>query len=271
MSLHLCKTLKVDSRPISIIRGGELDGTFLCISENMDGDEAIEIPEDSVFTFLPELRDKTAQHVHIVGPSGCGKSTACQEFVDHFPGKSIVVSADEEEDENLSNVDGRIKADDQMHLIDMDNLKDKNGTQIIFDDIEGVPKEISKSLNVFKRGLHERGRKFGICTINVYHRGADGANTRSALGEMTHLVIFPNFANNQNTKYLLEKYAGLPSNFCDLVKGPAWGRRVLIAVNDVPQFVIGEHAAAILNHTTIIALAKHHRAAEAKRIASAME
>lgn len=269
MSLRITKKLKQEDRPIALIRGGELDGQFLCV-DTFIGTEAIIIPEDSRFTFVPELREKTAQHVHIVGPSGCGKSSTCQEFADHFPGKRIVVSADEDEDPALKNVDGRIKADSKMDEIDVERLKTDNGLMVIFDDTEGVPKPIAKSLNTFKRALHERGRKYGICTINVYHRGADGENTRTSLGEMTHLVIFPHFANNQNTRYLLSKYAGLPDNFCELVKGPQWGRRVLIAINDVPQYVIGEHAAAIINHSTVQALAKHQRKKEAKKIADAM-
>ena len=271
MSLRIKKLLKHGDRPIAKIIGGPDAGSFIVVSDRLDGAEAIEVGPEARLKLIPECRDKTAQHIHIVGPSGCGKSSTCQEFVDGFAGKSIVISADEEQDDNLANVDGRMKADDTMHEIDMEELKHPDGTMVIFDDIEGVPKPVAKSLNVFKRGLHERGRKFNICTINVYHRGADGENTKSALGEMTHLVIFPQFANNQNTRYLLAKYAGLPENFADLLSNPAWGRRVLIAINDVPQYIVGEHAAAILNHTTIMALAKHHKKAHSKMIAEALE
>jgi len=257
-------------RPIAIVEGGDDDGLYLCVTDTMVGDEAIELPMDSRFCLLPEMRPKTAQHVHIVGPSGCGKSTTAQELASAHPGKRIVVSADEGDDDNLSDIDGRIKADDEMHTIDIENLCDPDGTMVIFDDVEGVAPAVGKSLNIFKRALHERGRKFGISTVNVYHRGADGASTRSALGEMTHLCIFPKFANNANTKYMLSRYAGMPENLCDLLTNPLWGRRVMIAINDVPQYIVGEHAAAIINHSTLAALAKYHRVAEAKRISEAI-
>lgn len=269
MSLAVKKHLAKGDRPIAIIEGGDLDGEFLVVYEK-PGTEAIIIPPESTFRFVPELRERTAQHVHIVGPSGCGKSTACQEFARHFPGKTIVVSADEEEDPALKDIGLRLKADEEMDKIDLETLKSPDGLMVIFDDIEGVQKPVEKALNIFKRALHERGRKYGICTINVYHRGADGQNTRSSLGEMTHLVCFPHFANNQNTRYLLSRYAGLPENFCDLVSSPHWGRRVLIAINAVPQYIVGEHAAAIINHSTIQALSKHAKKTETKRIAEAM-
>lgn len=269
MSLSVKKQLSKGDRPIAVIEGGDLDGHYLVVYEK-PGTEAVIIPPESTFRFVPELRERTAQHVHIVGPSGCGKSTACQEFATNFPGKTIVVSADEEEDPALADIGVRVKADADMDKIDLETLRDDNGVMVIFDDIEGVEKPVERALNTFKRALHERGRKYGVCTLNVYHRGADGQNTRSSLGEMTHLVIFPRFANNQNTRYLLSRYAGLPENFCDLVSSPHWGRRVLIAINTVPQYIVGEHAAAIINHTTIEALSKHARRAEAKKIQAAM-
>lgn len=270
LQLVMRQNLTENSRPIAIVEGGPDNGKFLLISEDF-GDEAIEIPMDSRFALLPEFRDKTAQHIHIVGPSGCGKSSTAQELAANHPGKRIVISADEEEDDNLLDIDGRIKADEDMDKINIDDLKHPEGTMVIFDDIEGVPKQISKPLNVFKRALHERGRKHGISTVNIYHRGADGESTRSSLAEMTHLVIFPQFANNQNTRYLLNKYAGLPENFCELLHNPVWGRRIMIAINDVPQYIIGEHAAAIINHTTIAALAKYQRNIMAKKIAASVQ
>jgi len=271
MSLKLKRVLEDGDRPIARVVGGHQGQCFLVVSDKHDGVEALEIGMDARFQLIPECRDKTAQHIHVVGPSGCGKSSTCQELVNNYPGKAIVVSADEEEDSNLADVDGRIKADETIGEIEIEELRNPEGTMVIFDDIEGVPKPVAKSLNIFKRALHERGRKYGICTVNVYHRGADGESTRSSLGEMTHMVLFPQFANNQNTKYLINKYAGLPENFCDLLSNPLWGRRVLIAINDVPQYVIGEHAAAILNHTTIEALAKHHRKARTEKIKRALE
>lgn len=269
MSLRVINQLGRKDRAIAIIDGGEEDGSYLVVDEK-PGTEAIILPDTSKFRLLYDQRKNTAQHIHIVGPSGCGKSTVSQEIVSEFPGKVIVVSADQDQDPALKDINARIKADEFMHEIDIDTLKKKDGVFVIFDDIEGVPKPVADSLNIFKRALHERGRKYGIRTINVYHRGADGQSTRSSLGEMTHLVIFPHFANNQNTRYLLSKYAGLPDNFCDLVKDPIWGRRVYIGVNDVPQFIIGERAAAIINHSTIQALSKYYRKEEAKRISASV-
>lgn len=272
MSLFITKTLGKKDRPVSLIRGGDLDGQFLCVSEDVvDGSEGIQIPPNSRFTFIPEIRNRVAQHIHIVGPSGVGKSTCAQELCDCFPGKRIVVSADEDDDPAIKNVDMRLKAEKDIQDIELDDLQHDKGVMVVFDDIEGVSKDVSKALNVFRRALHERGRKFGICTVNICHRGADGENTRSALGEMTHLVIFPHFSNNQNTRYLLEKYAGLPANFSDLVSGPQWGRRVMIAINDTPQYVIGEHAASIIEHSTLLALSKHSRKILAKRVAKKLE
>lgn len=256
------KKLILKYRPIAKIIGDE--GKYLYISENDEGCESILLKDNCKFKLMHDVRDKRAFHCHIVGPSGVGKSTVCQEFCDSFKkfGKSVVISADEEEDDNLKDINMRLKADDELGNVKIEKLKN---SLIVFDDIEGVPKEVEKSLNIFKRALHERGRKHEIKTLNVYHRGADGQNTKSSLSEMTHIVIFPKFANNQNTKYLLSKYGGLPENICDILKNDNWGRRVMIAINDCPQYMIGEKCASILDHSRIFSVCKYYKRLEEKK------
>lgn len=273
MSIYISEKPKSrQDRPVAICMDSDGETPdMLFVSENPSGDQAIKLDEELRFKLIPDVRKKVSQHVHIVGPAGSGKSSVGEEFASEFPGKVIVVSADEGEDPALMSVDGRLRADSDMQDINVEDLKSDNGVLIIFDDIEGVPKDVTKSLNVFKRALHERGRKFGVKTINIYHRGADGESTKSSLGEMTHLVVFPRFANNQNTRYMLSKYAQMPENLCDILNSPHWGRRVLIAVNDVPQYMIGDRAACIINHSTLNALSKYHKKLSVDEIKKQLE
>lgn len=241
-------------RPIAVIRGGPSNGKYLVVSdrEMVDGKTAIVLPQ-GVFELIPETREKIAQHIHIVGPSGCGKSSVCEEIASNASDKVVVISADEDDDPNLKSVDMRLKASPELCELEVSKLR--NGL-IIFDDVEGVPKDTQKALNVFKQALHERGRKFGLKTINVYHRAADGNNTKSSLNEMTHCVVFPRFCN-KNTRYMLKTYACVPENLCDLLKEkPCWGRRVLIAVNDTPCYMVGERCATIIDSTLLEAICK---------------
>lgn len=257
-------TLREGDRPIAVIVPSA-DGQpeeYIVLRDG--GSQAIEAPEGKRLMLLPELRDKTASHVHCAGPSGCGKSTWANEYArlhrEHLGGRTLVVSADPEPDPALLDVDGRVGIDESLAELSMEELRQSaegNPLLVIFDDVEGMDRTRTKALQAFVQAVKERGRKYGVSSLSIYHRGAANKATAASLAEATGFLVFPGSVNN-NTRYMLQQYAGLPPEFLSTIKRAGWGRWVFV-FNGSPPFAVGERKAAILDPVVLEAFAKAER------------
>lgn len=245
--------------PLAIYKGGVL----AAVDDDAETAEnqAIELPDGQEFQVLPEQREKVAQHIHIVAPSGCGKSTWAGNFAKEFQrdgGRVVCISADATDDPALP-VDTRLPISEDLASVNLEDLVDPDEPQkllLIFDDVEGVRGNLAKALAIFRKAAVERGRKLGISTLNIYHRGASGAATRDSLGEATGFVIFPKGGLSQNTVYMLKSYSGTPPEIIQLIRNrPGWGRSVFIS-NGHPAVAIGGRYAALLDPFLVSAVAK---------------
>ncbi len=218
------------------------------------------------FSPMPECRNQVACHIHCVGPSGCGKTTWANGYAKafrEFTGGSVVcISADVEDDPNLD-CEMRIGVSTpEFAALRLDDFIPENRLEdppvlIIFDDIEGLPAAEMKAVRVFEQATKERGRKFNVHSISVYHKGASNNNTKSSLSEATKFVVFPGHIN-ANTTYMLDKYAGLKPEITAMINRGKWGRWCEITPG---QTVVGTHRAIKFDSAKLLALAK----AEKKR------
>ena len=245
---------------------------FVVISDSptTTGEEssALQALGDGCFVPLPELLPNKACHLHMCGPSGCGKSTFCNmyagEFKKHLGGQVYVISADGSPDPNLTNVDVRVPIDETLANVKLETLAGEPGSPpalIIFDDVEGLDKDKATALRVFEQAVKERGRKMGLHSISVYHRGAANKATQASLGEATAFVVFPQNLST-NTTYMLKKYADIPDEVAGLIRRGGWGRWLCISPGN---YLLGEKKAAIIDPAFMTAIAK----AEKKRMNSA--
>lgn len=194
--------------------------------------QSVEPPEGGSWVPIPELRPRVACHIHVAGPSGAGKSTFANTYAAEFKrqtgGMVIVISADAEPDPALTCVDGRIQVDPSLAELDLEQLASpERPSLIIFDDTEGLPKPLATALRVFTQAIKERGRKMGLHTLSIYHKGAGNLVTRDSLAEATAYVVFPQRLTS-NAEYMLKKYAGIPTEICSLFRKGGWGRWMMI-------------------------------------------
>ena len=225
---------------------------------------------EASFAPMPEMRRDVAVHLHVVGASGSGKSTFANEYAKAFkrelstPDQEAVVcviSADSAEDPNMPDVDVRLAIDAGLGDYELEKFKQGEEARpvlIIMDDVEGLNPSLTKAFRTFEQAVVERGRKMGIHSISIYHRGAANKSTAVSLGEATGFVVFPG-SLTANTSYMLTKYAGLAPEIISLIRRGGWGRWLMVVPG---EYLLGEKKAAILDAAQLGALAK----AEKKRM-----
>lgn len=245
----------------SIARLAKNPTHFVTLAE---GDEAaLTCEDDDCFEPLPEMQPGVASHLHVAGPSGSGKSTFAnmyaKAFKDVYGGKVFVISADGAPDPNLTNVDVRVPIDASLADMQLENLP--SPALVIFDDVEGLPKPKADALRVFEQAVKERGRKLGIHSISIYHRGAANKATQASLNEATGFVVFPQKIS-KNVAYMLKRYADIPEEVTGLIRRGKWGRWLIVKPG---QYLLGEKKAAVLDSSAVGAIAH----AEKKRMNAA--
>ena len=242
----------------------------LVLPSGEEGAQSLAPPKGDKFSPVPELRHAVASHLHVSGPSGSGKSSFANLYAKNFRaytgGRVIVISADAEPDPNLSAVDARVGLDESLAELPLEHVAAppdpttgrRRPTLLIFDDVEGLPKVKASALRVFTQGVKERGRKMGIHSLSIYHKGAGNATTRDSLSEATSFVVFPHRLNS-NAEYMLNRYAGIPSEVSSLIRRGNWGHWLIVTPG---QCILGELKAAVIDPAVLSSIAR----AEKKRL-----
>jgi len=169
----------------------------------------------------------------------------------------VVLSADSEPDPALDAVDVRIRVDESLGDVQLEDLASPDGrpTLLVFDDVEGLSKPIATALRVFTQAVKERGRKMGVHSLSIYHRGAGGLTTRDSLAEASAFTVFPSKLNT-NSEYMLRKYAGIPPEVIGLLRNGSWGRWLMVYPGEM---LLSERRCAELDSSVLSAIAKEER------------
>lgn len=242
-----------------------------------DGSQSLQAEDGTKFEPLPELRPQVASHLHVAGPSGCGKSTFANLYAKNFKectgGAVFVFSADISPDPALTYVDGRFGIDESLAEVPLEELRRVNQSGepvpslLIFDDVEGLPKPRAVALRVFTQGVKERGRKMGLHSLSIYHKGAGNLVTRDSLAEATGYVFFPDRLNS-NTTYMLNRYCGLSNEISGMIRNGKWGRWVMVYPG---LAILGERKMSIIDPAVLTAIAKAEKKRLTKAASRAME
>jgi len=249
----------------------------LVLPSGVEGSQSLAAPEGDTFAPIPELKPQVASHLHVSGPSGSGKSSFANLYAYNFKrnlgGRVVVISADTEPDPNLTHVDARVGVDESIADIPLEQIAsppDAKGyripTLIILDDVEGLPRAKAVALRVFTQGVKERGRKMGIHSLSIYHKGAGNLTTRDSLSEATAFVVFPHRLNS-NAEYMLKKYAGIPAEVCSLIRRGSWGHWLIVTPG---QCLLGEKKAAVIDPAILSSIARAEKARLTREAAAAV-
>jgi len=275
--LHLTplKSKQRNLRPIAVVKEGDMAVGVLKISEESNGDQLIELPPMLKFSVCPETRESLVDNIFVTGGAGSGKSTWCGDycklFIEMFKPKPeyiTIISADDFEDPAYNFPHRHIKVDDEFALDPptLDDFTNPNSRSVvIFDDIEGIiDKKREKALYGLLESCLTMGRKRGINTIQISHRGADSKKTKMILTELNAVVWFPKIGNSRNLTYMLTKHIGIPEGMREALKADGWGRWVCLKTS-APQILISECRATMYDHDEVEKAIKKRTILDRKR------
>jgi hypothetical protein len=205
---------------------------------------------DGLLQPLPSEDDNVADHVFITAPTGAGKSTFMGAYSNEikklFPDKDVYIFSSFDEDKPLDKLDPtRIDLEDPEFLEEPINKKELSNSICIFDDIDTLPKEVSKVAQALRNDLLQCGRKEGIRVLASSHQIMNYRQTRDLLNSCQKIVIFPGDTIHHHKMRFLREYCGLDKKCAQfLLKIPT---RWLLINKTSPMHCIHEHGVVLLN------------------------
>jgi hypothetical protein len=177
----------------------------------------IDLAPDEHFLIEPtHLKGEFRDIVYLSGQSGCGKSTAIKKFAERYrriwPKRHIVLVSALEEDSTLRTNEPplyiqRLNLDSLVEdPVKLDELQD---VLLIFDDVEGMPKETAIAVQELADLVGNRGRHQATSLLYASHLSTDYKRTRNLLMESHWYVFYPSATSAKQLLHLLSTYGGL--------------------------------------------------------------
>lgn len=174
---------------------------------------------DGILVPVPSVDKKEHQRdsIYIAGPTGSGKSTYAaayiKEYKKMFPMNKIYVFSRLSEDPALDKLGViRVMIDEKLveDPIEPKELAGKNGSLVVFDDIDTIPdKKMNESVRKLRDDILETGRKLNIYIISTAHQITNYKQTRTLLNEANSATFFLGGGSNYHIKRFLTVYGGL--------------------------------------------------------------
>jgi len=251
-------------KPVAIVRGGNDDGNVLylyrkdkTVKELPRGFfDMIELPEESVFQWFPDIRDRFSDVISMSGARGLGKSTlACQiaeNIKEVFKLKDddvIVCKKSQIDDPAYDNLNPNycyIDEDFVENPLTCDEISpNKDVKVVILDDLDTINSaKLKKAYVAFQDSLLQEGRKYNIYVVICAHRITAHKDTKAILTESTYMLWFPD-GTTADFKYALKTYCDMsPDVIRDLKNiNSHW----VMLHNCSPRFILTEHKAFIFD------------------------
>ena len=173
-------------------------------------------PDEHFFIEPTHLKGEYRDIVYLSGQSGCGKSTLIKKFAERYrrvwPRRHIVLVSALEEDSTLRTNEPplyiqRMKLESLTeHPVQLDELQD---VLLIFDDVEGMPRETAIAVQELADLVGNRGRHQATSLLYASHLSTDYKRTRNLLMESHWYVFYPSATSAKQLVHLLSTYGGL--------------------------------------------------------------
>lgn len=189
------------------------------------------------FEYIPDLK-RERDVILYLGMAGSGKSYQINQYLEKFRNTfkdwPIYLFSEKTEDISIKVPVKRIRLDQSLKQLKWEDFEE---TCCVFDDIDGLKKELKEIVYTLRDKMLKLGRQKRINVLMSNHNCTDGLDTKTALNEARVIVCFP--ANyNRSLKYLFESYVGLNKEQIKTVK--SLPGRALYFLKTYPNIVISE-------------------------------
>jgi len=237
----ICKIVSDDKK---------INNKIISLSENNDDEYIKMFPElelkekDGSFQLIPN-KEADRSVLYFAGPAGVGKSYAIgaylKEYVKAYKEAPIFLISEKESDKALDVINKikRIKCDDNLidEPLDLKDFIEMGRCCVIFDDIDSFAPKLKKAIYILLNKLLKVGRSYNITVLVSSHSACDGKDTKSMLGEATHIIWYPS-TYNRSIKYLCENYVGM--NKQDIIKMRKNKSRWCCYIKTYPSCIVQE-------------------------------
>lgn len=201
------------AKAIAHVEGGRHSGATLWLSD-APGRSKVEL--DSGLMIMEPPHDASQRFITaLMAASGSGKSTqialTAERYHLLYPRRPIVLLSKLDQDDTLDALPyiRRLRADSLLeHDFELGEMG-MEGSLVIMDDLEALPKDIDAKVQTMLELILCQGRHFNVSLLYSAHNLTNGLRTRTLLNESHTYVVFPHASSAMQLKYLLSRYAGL--------------------------------------------------------------
>jgi hypothetical protein len=248
MSLNIVKTKK--NYPLVKIKGGKHNNEIIYLDTDTkkNNDEIqksftkLEL-KDGEFQLIPNIKQER-DVITIIGKSGSGKShfiyNYCLEYKKAYPKREIYLFSKLKEDETLDKLKSikRVKIDDSLLDEPIEPEEELKECCVIFDDIDGLDKLLSKNIKVLLEILIMQGRHWKTTVLYAGHTiDAKSTDGKRLLNETHYFVYFP-WGATRSIRYVLNSYIDLSKDTIQKIKST--NSRWACIGTTYPQVIITE-------------------------------
>lgn len=249
MSFSIKKTK--ENYPLVKIKGGKYNNEVIYLNNQIPNEEDKDLEKtfnklalkDGTFQLIPNTK-KERECIVCIGKSGSGKShfiyNYCIEYKKTYPKRDIYLISNLKEDTTLDKLKGllRVKVDDDLinnPIIPEEELRE---CCVIFDDIDGMEKNILKAVKTLLEILITQGRHWNTTVLYSGHtidgKSSDG---KKLLAETHYFCYFP-WGATKAINYLLNTYLDIDKELLRKIKS-THSRWCCVGTN-FPQVIITE-------------------------------
>ena len=251
-------------KPVAVVEGGDMDGEVLylyrkdkSVKEMPRGFfDMVELPEDSVFQWFPDVRENFSDVISMTAPRGQGKSTLASNIAQHIKevfklrdDDVIVCKKSQIADPAFDDLNPSYCYIDEEFLenpLTCDEISpDKDVKVVILDDLDTINSaKLKKAYVQFQDNLLQEGRKYNIYVIICAHRLTAHKDTKAILTESTYMLWFPDGVTS-DFKYALKTYCDISTDVIKDLKNI--NSRWVMFHQHSPRFILTEHKAFIFD------------------------
>lgn len=240
--------------------GKKIANIYVSYENNNSNKKNLEIEfKDKEISILPSFcnDENNNARIYISGDSGSGKSTKVAQYIKDIRKRKHNITGKRrgvkffsaidygDVDKTFSEIKDFQKLPADYEVVRHIKVGDLHNTIVVFDDIEGQDRQLTKFLFDLMRSCLELGRKINIDVICVIHDTRSGFKTKNLIFESNYYTLFP--AKNMSAFTFLEQYFKMNKKKIEELKKIYFGKYTYFCISkESPRCLISNRKVIII-------------------------